>query len=468
MPLLDLPNELLLAIAKPLDSQRDINALVQTNRHFYNILNSCLYAHNVKYHRGFALEWSATNGVLESAKKSIQQGAQIQIGDSSQPLLNAANNGHANMVAYLISLGANLQSEERGAIKRTPIQWAILHNHPEVVTVLIEKGIDPDEKDKKGQSLLHLAAKVSTRNNEDVTRVLIAKGANIESRNLLTETPLRVACASGSVEVALCLIEHGADINHNHNPHDDDDGTLLHLAARKNQVQIAQMLFQKGASIEATDRHKHTPLHIACYNGHKQIALFLLDKGADIEAKSIVANRPLHLATIWETKIDRIDETLRVTTLLLARGAYPEPKNNSGITPLHCAMKKENDALCKILLDCDIDPAPRDHRGRTPLHFLPMSYCANTARLLLQRGASVQPQDSNGDTPLHMAASKMVPDLVAQLLAAGADWNTRNKQNKVAYDLTEFSSQWPEDLWPENEARDLLRAANLTHEGRDG
>ncbi|KAJ5997031.1 hypothetical protein N7522_008691 [Penicillium canescens] len=460
MPLLDLPNEILLTIAEPLGSQKDINALAQTNRHFYSLFNPFLYAHNVKYHRGYALEWAAARGVLESVKESIRQGAQIHLGYSSQALLNAANYGHAKIAAYLISLGANPHSEERGVISRTPIEWAILHNHSKVVKLLIENGVHPNTKDKNGQSLLHLAAKFSPRNHEAVTRILIAKGANIEAENLLVETPLRVACASGSLEVALCLIENGAEINHRDQ---NNNGTLLHLAALKNKVQIAKMLLEKGASIEAKDSYGCTPLHIACFNGHKQTALFLLDKGANIEAQSINGSRPLHLATIWETRIDRIEELLRITTLLLARGADPEPKNLRGITPLHCAMKKDNAALCKILLDYDIDPAPRDNRGRTPLHCLPGSYCAETARLLLERGADVQPQDMNGDTPLHMGASKPVPEFVEQLLAAGADPHIMNNQNNTPIDLKMgcTNHQWPTGLWPKmsGEIHDILLGA---------
>ncbi|KAJ5294455.1 hypothetical protein PENANT_c006G06987 [Penicillium antarcticum] len=458
MPLLDLPNELLLAIANPLDSEGDINALVQTNRHFHSLLNSHLYKHNVLHNEGSALEWAAAHGILASVKEFIQQGARIQGLVSSQPLLNAARYGHVEVVAYLLSLGANPYSEEKRPLKRTPIQWAIRYNHPEVVKALIEVGVDPNERDKKGESLLHFSAKESTRNNEAATQVLIAKGAELESKNFIGETPLCTACVSGSMEVALCLIENGADINFKDR---DQNKSLLHLAALKNKVQIAEMLLEKGVSIEVKDSHGNTPLHYACYNGCKQLALFLVRKGANMEAQSATGNRPLHLATVWETRIQQIDESLRVTSMLLALGASPEPKTDSGVTPLHLAMKKDGHILCNILLDYGADPTSRDHRGRTPLHYLPKSYCTRSAELLLSRGAAVQPQDNNGDTPLHIAASETLPDFVTQLLVAGADQNIMNKQNKTPIELTvtAFSDRWAEHLCPSNEARDILQAA---------
>ncbi|KAJ5748528.1 uncharacterized protein N7511_010224 [Penicillium nucicola] len=458
MPLLDLPNELLLAIASFLDSERDINALVRTNRHLHSLFKSYLYIHNVKHHEGSALRWSAVHGVLPSVRESIRHGAKFQGLVSSQPLLDAAHYGHVDIVSYLLSLGANPYSEEKGALKRTPVQWGIRSNFPEVVKVMIEAGIDPNEKDKKGETLLHYSAKECARNIEAATQVLITKGAKLESTNFIGETPLCTACVSGSVDVARCLIENGADFNYKDR---GQNKSLLHIAALKNKVLIAELLLEKGVSIEEKDAFGNTPLHYACYNGHRAVAMFLVQNGANMEAQSTSGNRPLHLATIWETRTHRIHRVLRITLMLLELGSDPNPKTSSGATPLHLAMKKDCDHLCEVLLDHGADPAPTDNRGRTPLHLLPKSYCLRTAELLLGYGAPVQAQDNNGDTPLHIAASETALDFITQLLDAGADQNIVNKQNKMPIDLTvaPFSNQWPEELRPPSEARLLLQDA---------
>jgi hypothetical protein len=47
MPLLDLANELLHCISENLELERDINAIAQTNRRLYRLLNNYLYRYNV-------------------------------------------------------------------------------------------------------------------------------------------------------------------------------------------------------------------------------------------------------------------------------------------------------------------------------------------------------------------------------------------------------------------------------------
>ena len=68
MLLLDLPNELLQDISEYLESERDINAVAQANRHLYRLLDSYLYRYNVQQSRRSALLWAARHGRDDGAK----------------------------------------------------------------------------------------------------------------------------------------------------------------------------------------------------------------------------------------------------------------------------------------------------------------------------------------------------------------------------------------------------------------
>jgi hypothetical protein len=68
MPLLDLPNELLLKISENLESKRDINAIAQANRRLYCLLDSSLYRYNIQQSGSSALLWAARHGQEATAQ----------------------------------------------------------------------------------------------------------------------------------------------------------------------------------------------------------------------------------------------------------------------------------------------------------------------------------------------------------------------------------------------------------------
>jgi ankyrin repeat protein len=61
--------------------------------------------------------------------------------------------------------------------------------------------------------------------------------------------------------------------------------TALHHAAKYGHVEVAKLLLDRGAKIEAKDINDLTPLHLAASNGYLEVDKLLFDRGADIEAK---------------------------------------------------------------------------------------------------------------------------------------------------------------------------------------
>ncbi|XP_043964694.1 myotrophin isoform X3 [Gambusia affinis] len=60
----------------------------------------------------------------------------------------------------------------------------------------------------------------------------------------------------------------------------------LHYAADFGQLDVIKYLLDKGADVNATDKHGLTPLMNACFEDHKECAKILLEKGADKHIKS--------------------------------------------------------------------------------------------------------------------------------------------------------------------------------------
>lgn len=54
--------------------------------------------------------------------------------------------------------------------------------------------------------------------------------------------------------------------------------TLMHIAAKHNQIVVLEFLFEKTSSFECFDKQMRTPLHIACLNNNPIIVDYILKK----------------------------------------------------------------------------------------------------------------------------------------------------------------------------------------------
>lgn len=64
--------------------------------------------------------------------------------------------------------------------------------------------------------------------------------------------------------------------------------TPLHIAAKKNQMQIASTLLSYGAETNVVTKQGVTPLHLASQEGHADMAALLLEKGASVHTSTKV------------------------------------------------------------------------------------------------------------------------------------------------------------------------------------
>lgn len=67
--------------------------------------------------------------------------------------------------------------------------------------------------------------------------------------------------------------------------------TPLHIAAKKNQTNIALALLQYGAETNALTKQGVSPLHLAAQEGHAEMASLLLEKGAHVNTATKVTQK---------------------------------------------------------------------------------------------------------------------------------------------------------------------------------
>jgi len=118
---------------------------------------------------------------------------------------------------------------------------------------------------------------------------------------------------------------------------------------------------------------------------------------------------------------------IRVGQEIDADPAYLTAESGFGWTPLHFAAYAGNLEVAKLLLDRG---APIDRRANTKFRNTPLQVSLLTAQeemasMLVARGADVRIEQEEGFTALHEAAQIGSEKLIALLLDAGADPNSR-------------------------------------------
>lgn len=122
--------------------------------------------------------------------------------------------------------------------------------------------------DEAQQKLIIKAAKAG--NAAAVRALLESDPTLVNARDSDQSTPLHCASWKGFPEVAAVLLEFGADIQaRNENAHWGD--TPLHAAAHGNQRAVAELLIEKGSDINAKNAGGRTPLEET--NAHKATAV---------------------------------------------------------------------------------------------------------------------------------------------------------------------------------------------------
>ena len=104
-------------------------------------------------------------------------------------------------------INVNLENKQ----KETPLFLAVNKNDINIVKELVCKGADIKKRNKADMSPLMICCK---NNFQNIAEFLIKKGADVNEKNILGDTPVKLAQSNGNEELALKLIKiYKAEIN---------------------------------------------------------------------------------------------------------------------------------------------------------------------------------------------------------------------------------------------------------------
>lgn len=137
---------------------------------------------------------------------------------------------------------------------------------------LLNRGFDPNTLDESGRPALLIALQTpSPKTAEALIRV---PQTQVELRNDKDESPLMMAALRGQKALVELLIWRDADVN-------KTGWTPLHYAASGGHADIAQILLDHSAYIDAESPNGTTPLMMAAMYGTPEVVKLLLNEGAD-------------------------------------------------------------------------------------------------------------------------------------------------------------------------------------------
>ena len=361
------------------------------------------------------LIFAASGGYVQIVESLLSRGARVNreyelelYGDSA--LCATAGRGHERIVQTLLNAGADPTHYDRKLRKGPPIVEAALNGHDTVVKQLLplsppfgtqEAMIAAASNGHENVVRLFIEAKIGLElalscavrvGAHDMVSRLIQEGAmahkdtRIKKRRVDPEsrmdTPLESAIIGGHELIIRQLIAEGASY----------DPDMLLIAAEYGHTHIVRFLIQQ---------YPHEPvvlsesLFAAIRKGFKSIAELLLDNGADIEYEDPTYGRPLHVTVEYGN--------LDLVKFLLGRGADINSERGLKNTYQRCGAL-QSAASC----------------GDLPM-----------VRFLVENGADLEMYGYSQRNALQHAASSGHNLIIKELLAAGANVNSRGKLGSV-------------------------------------
>jgi ankyrin repeat protein len=393
-----------------------------------------------------ALHWAAERNDLEMADLLIRAGARVdaRTREGVMPLQLAAVNGSAPMIDRLLKAGAD-PNAALTVSGDTAVMMAARTGNPDAIRVLVEAGANVNAKEQWGGTTALMWA--VSEGHASAARALLAAGADVNARSNY------VAAANGRGFEGRTPVASRTD------PKTEEFAsgwlTPLALAAREGDVELASVLLDAGADIDAVAGDGKTALAIATFNGNYEVASLLVDRKADVNKADAQRFTPLFWAVDrrnmetapnfpWMVTVD----PMPLIRKLLDAGANPNALVNNTprarmregsprivfATALMRAAFAADLELVKLLLERGADPkiVSRDnetmlsaaaglafihgyHRGKGPEERL------QVVKLFVELGNDVNWADDYGITPLMAAGNYGSVPIIQYLIEAGAD-----------------------------------------------
>jgi uncharacterized protein len=365
------------------------------------------------------LSQACTNGNGAFVRALLKAGANpnTAIATGETPLMTCARTGSVDGVKILVEYGAQVNAKEPDH-SQTALMWAAAERHPDVVKALIDAHADLTAHTKEGFTAIHFSAR---EGDLESLKLLLAAGVDVnfltyteggtnrisnflgiaKTIGALGYTPLLVAVVRGQVDLALWLLDHGADPNNmaagftplhwassqwesfTANPVYGFSDPMSGIPDRKAKLRLVRALIAHGANVNARmtkpqpnfaggylDATGATPFLLAASANDLEMMHILLDAGADPKiltasnASAIMAAAGLNHSIGEDTVTEA--QAMQTVKLLLDLGVNPKGETTFGENALFGPAYRGWNKLLAELIDLGVNVNAVSKAGVTP------------------------------------------------------------------------------------------------------
>lgn len=357
------------------------------------------------------------------------------------PLVRALNTGVPDMVKMIVRYGAFYDPDSPGG---KMIREMTARQFPGALDALPKKKTIEHAAAGKVAMAIGLNAAIARKDLASVEK-LVASGYEVNVRDENSNTPLKLAIETGSMEIVKYLIGKGADVNLAGFP----DDSPMQCAVSRQDAGIMDLLKAHGADLNYMNAFGSCPLFNALIHSNKNAFNFLIANGADPNIRGYDGKTPLiyaaesgmsdavdmlislgcdvnavsvHGLTAIAAACDR--GFFKIAEKLRSKGAkLPDEKKRRDQVELCLAINSKNTAALEKLIKSGADVNVKSSAGITPLIFALREKKFKIARLLVENGADPDIASPKIDSPKFMAAISGDEALISAFKKRGVDLN---------------------------------------------
>lgn len=291
-------------------------------------------------------------GDIENISKLLECNVDIESRDllDQTPLMAAAEsrNAGAHVIRFLISKGADVNAIIPTSANYSVLHLAVQQGDPDKISVILDAGADIHYKTSSGiDALISLMYGRDIANNNlliQSTKLLLEKGAKVDTKSSYNESALRAASTSGRFDVVQLLLNAGA-------PDEYLQWTPLMKEIVFGEIDTINDLLNSGASLTDLDSNSRTPFLLCVQTGDIKKVRYLLSRGANINENG----RGGRSAIFYLLNSPKNSEQSKILKLLLDSGLDLDKQSDFGDTALMEAAEKGNYECALTLLDAGAD-----------------------------------------------------------------------------------------------------------------
>jgi ankyrin repeat protein len=291
-------------------------------------------------------------GDTAAIKRVLAAGAPVDSVDESgsSALMYAALYSDVSTMRLLLDRGANPNIADKAGA--TALMWAI--SDPAKVRLLIERGANVNAvASLTGRTPLLIAA--GRPGSAATVRMLLEKGADPKNRDKKGETTLTRASFSGDPEILRLLADRGLDVNERVALDKDFQLTPLMIAAFQGNTKVMEMLLARGADSSFHNSLGFSALNIGASFHDFTPFRMLIAKGGDPKERHIGGEDLLMAAAASDTTTPEVireiaklglDPKARAANLHIEHGYGKESES-----PLDWASRHGDTPVTKLLAE---------------------------------------------------------------------------------------------------------------------